>query len=101
MVFTFSPYLSGILFVNFARQLSHWFKLILNHALNTNNSRAFHNSKPCVGDLARPFKKLCSFTLAQFTFLPLLVCDGIRVGKRDDSVRQKDGGLHGRCMILR
>jgi hypothetical protein len=33
MVFTFSPYLSGILFVNFARQLSHWFKLILNHAL--------------------------------------------------------------------
>jgi len=33
MVFTFSPYLSGLLFVNFARQLSHWFKLILNHAL--------------------------------------------------------------------
>src|SRR5258708_17349999 len=32
MVFAFSPYLSGILFVNFARQLSHWFKLILNHA---------------------------------------------------------------------
>src|SRR5450759_788160 len=30
--FTFSPYLSGILFVNFARQLSHWFTPILNHA---------------------------------------------------------------------
>jgi hypothetical protein len=32
MVFTFSLYLSGSLFVNFARYLSHWFTLILNHA---------------------------------------------------------------------
>src|SRR2546425_7671958 len=31
--FTSSPYLSGSLFVNFARQLSHWFTLTLNHAL--------------------------------------------------------------------
>src|SRR5713101_3754320 len=33
LFFTFSPYLSGILFVNFARQLSHCFKLTLNRAL--------------------------------------------------------------------
>src|SRR5216683_2910508 len=32
LFFTFSPYLSGILFVNFARQLSHCFKLTLNRA---------------------------------------------------------------------
>src|SRR6266566_1673687 len=32
--FTSSPYLSGSLFVNFARQLSHWFTLTLNHALS-------------------------------------------------------------------